>query len=411
MKTFLCILFAAATILADDWPRFRGPNGSGIGVAANVPAQWTEKDYNWTVKLPGVGHSCPVIVGNRLFVTCADETANKGVVLCLDAATGKTLWQHAVPVKPHRQNKDNSLATSTPAADERGVVVVWADPDQVLMLALDNTGKEMWRRDLGPLVSQHGFATSPIIESGLVILNNDQDDPSAIPSNKGKAVAAPGKSFVIALDRATGKTRWQLDRVTKMGTYGTPCLRGNELILCSTAEGVVGVDLATGKVNWQLPDVFDKRCVASPALCGDIILQGCGVGGVGTSFSAVKAGSKPEQIYQMEKPVPYVPCPLVKDGKLFAWADAGTVSCLDAATGKIIWRDRVQGAFYSSPVWISGRLYNVAKNGDVFVLGAGDKFELLARVPLGDKCHSSPAVANGALYLRTFTQLFSVGGK
>ena len=144
---------------------------------------------------------------------------------------------------------------------------------------------------------------------------------------------------------------------------------------------------------------------------GDIIFQGCGIGGAGTYFTAVKAGAQPKQIYQLEKPVPYVPTALVKDGRLFAWSDAGSVACLDAATGKLIWRDRVQGAFYSSPIWAGGRLYNVGKNGDVFVLSAGDKFELLARIPLGEKSFASPAVANGTLYLRTYTKLFALGGK
>jgi len=414
MTILLFLLLATSIVAADDnWPRFRGPNGTGISAATTVPATWTTNDYRWVITLPGGGHSSPVIVGNRIFVTCADDATGKCILVCLDAATGKIIWQREYASTTFRKNKDCSYATSTPAADERGVVVVWAAPEHVLMVALDNDGKETWRRDLGPLVMQHGFAASPIIASGLVIFNNDQDDPNALPSNaknKNKSAVA-GKSFLIALDRATGKTRWQLDRRTQLGTYGAPCLRGNELILCSLAYGVTGVDLATGKVNWELPGVFDKRCIGSPALCGDIIFQGCGIGGVGTFFAAVKAGTQPKQIYQLEKPVPYVPTALVKDGRLFAWSDAGTVACLDAASGKLIWRDRVQGAFYSSPIWAGGRLYNIAKNGDVFVLGTGDKFELLARIPLGEKSFASPAVANGTLYLRTYTKLFAVGGK
>ena len=402
---------AVAAAFAGDWPRFRGPNGTGISDATTIPATWTTNNCRWSIALPGGGYSSPVIVGNRLFLTCADDATAKGIILCLDAATGKTIWQRDYAFKAFHQHQDNGYATATPAADERGMVVVWAVPEQVLMLALDNDGKETWRRDLGPFVSHHGFATSPIIESGLVILNNDQDDPAAMPAAVRNKPAGAGKSFVIALDRATGKTRWQLDRITKTGTYGTPCVRGNELILCSAAEGVTGVDVATGKTTWQLPGIFNNRCVASPVLCGDLILQGCGLSGVGTSFSAVKAGTKPEQIYQLEKPLPYVPTALVKDGRLFLWGDSGTVACMDAATGKLIWRGRVQGGFYSSPVWIAGRLYNVAKNGDVFVLSAGDKFELLARIPLGEKSYASPAVANGMLYLRTYSHLFAVGGK
>lgn len=412
MTILLFLLLATSVVAADDnWPRFRGPNGTGISAATTIPATWTSNDYRWVSTLPGGGHSSPVIVGSRVFATCADDATAKRVLVCLDAANGKIAWQREYASTTFRQNKDCSYATSTPAADERGVVAVWPSPEQVLMVALDNDGKETWRRDFGPLVSYHGFGTSPIIVGNLVIFNNDQDDPNALPASVKNKPAVAGKSFLIALDRATGKTRWQLDRRTQLGTYGVPCLRGNELILCSLAYGVTGVDLATGNVNWELPRVFDQRCVSSPALHGDIIFQGCGIGGAGTYFTAVKAGARPKQIYQLEKPVPYVPTALVKDGRLFAWSDAGSVACLDAATGKLIWRDRVQGAFYSSPIWAGGRLYNIAKSGDVFVIAAGDKFELLARIPLGEKSFASPAAANGTLYLRTYTKLFSLGGR
>ncbi len=412
MKILLLLLLATSAVAADDnWPRFRGPNGSGISDATTIPATWTSNDYRWVATLPGGGHSSPVIIGKRIFVTCADDATAKRILVCLDAATGKIAWQREYASKTFRQNKDCSYATCTPTADERGVVVVWPSPEQMLMVALDNDDKETWRRDFGPLVTHHGFGTSPIIVGDLVIFNNDQDDLNALPSPPKNKPLVAGKSFLIALDRATGKTHWQLDRRTKLGTYGAPCLRGSELILCSLGYGVTGVDLATGKVNWELPGVFDQRCVSSPALHGDIIFQGCGIGGAGTYFTAVKAGAQPKQIYQLEKPVPYVPTALVKDGRLFAWCDAGSVACLDTATGKLIWRDRVQGAFYSSPVWAGGRLYNIGKNGDVFVLSAGDKFELLARIPLGEKSFASPAVANGTLYLRTYKKLFVVGGK
>jgi len=428
MKTFIFILLASATALAGDlsaaadWPRFRGPNGSGISDATTIPATWTTNDYRWIITLPGGGHSSPVIVGNRLFLTCADDATVKRMILCLDATTGKTLWQHDYASKPFLKNKDNSFASSTPAADERGVIVSWNTDDEVILLALDNDGRELWKRDFGPFVGMHGTGNSPIIAGEVAILDNSQEDPAAY--EKPDPTKPAGKSFIVAVDRKTGKTRWQLDRKTcGKAEYGTPCVRrGNELIVCGTAHGIAGIDLATGKVNWELP-VFDKRVVSSPVLDGDVVINGCGGGGVGAFYGAVKAGTsraqrdaegqggKPEQIFKLDKPLPYVPTALVKDGKLFLWGDAGTVACVRASNGELIWRDRVQSAFYSSPVWINGRLYNVAKNGDVFVLSAGDKFELLTRIPLGEKSHASPAVANGMLYLRTYSHLFSIGGK
>lgn len=412
------LLFALTlTVFADDgnWPRFRGPNGAGISDAATVPVTWTTNDYNWQVQLPGTGHSSPVIWKNRLFVTCGDDATAKRIVLCLDAATGKSLWQRDYPSETFRQNKDNSYASSTPACDADGVLITWSTPEHVMLLALDNDGREVWKRDFGPLISAHGPGASPIIAGDLVILNNEQEDTTAKPKSKSKKAAetpkVAGKSFVVAVDRKSGKTRWQLDRRSGDSSYITPCVRGNELILCSTATGMSGVDLATGRLNWELSDVFERRCVASPVLAGDLALTGCGNGGVGFQFVAVKAGAKPEKVYALEKPVPYVPTALVKGDRLFLWGDSGAISCHRVETGELIWSDRVQGAFYSSPAWINNRLYNVTKSGDVIVLAAGDKFELLGRVPLGEKCYASPAVANGTLYLRTVSHLFSIGGR
>jgi len=413
MKTFIFILLTCATALASDWPRFRGPNGSGISDATNIPATWTDADYHWKIKLPGTGHSSPVIVGNRLFVTCADDATVKRIILCLDAATGKTLWQREFASRKFPKNKDNSNATATPAADANGVIITWNTSDEVVLLALDNDGRELWKRDFGRYIGAHGTAISPIIAGDLIILDNSQEDPAANPIayKEPDSAKEAGKSFVVAVERKTGKTRWQLDRLTGQSAFSTPCVRnGNEVIVCSTKHGFSGIDLATGKLNWELL-AFDRRVVSSPVLHGDIVINGCGGGGAGFRYFAVRAGAKPEIVYQIEKPVPYVPTALVKDGRLFLWGDNGTVLCVRADNGAEIWRDRVQSAFYGSPVWINGRIYNIAKNGDVFVITAGDKFELLARISLGEKSHASPVVANGTLYLRTESHLFALGGK
>ncbi len=412
MTILLFLLLATGAVAADDnWPRFRGPNGTGISTATNIPATWTTNDYRWTITLPGGGHSSPVIVGNRLFVTCGDDATVKRIVLCLDATTGKQLWQREFASKPFRKNKDNSNATSTPAADERGIVVAWNTDDEVILLALDNNGRDVWKRDLGPFIGAHATGNSPIIAGGLAILDNSQEDPATW--DKPEPSKPSGKSFIVAVDRASGATRWQLDRKTcAKAVYATPCLRGaSELIVCSTAHGISGIDLATGKLNWELAGVFNRRVISSPVLNGDVVINGCGGSAVSAYRVPAKTGTQPEPIFTIKKPVPYVPTALVKDGRLFLWGDTGTIICADAATGKEIWRDRVQSAFYSSPVWIAGRLYNIAKNGDVFVLNDGDKFELLARIPLGEKSHASPAVANGTLYLRTYSHLFAIGGK
>ena len=419
------VLLVSAWACAEEgqWPRFRGPNGAGISDATTVPVKWTDKDYNWKVQLPGLGHSSPVVWGSRIFLTTGDPNTAKRTILCLDTASGRTLWQRDYPSKTFGQNSDNSYATATPAADANGVVVTWATPEEVVLLALDLDGGEAWRRNLGPFVGIHGSGASPIIFGDLVVLGNDQEDPKALPSiySRPDSPKSAGKSFLIAVDRKTGQTRWQLQRRSSQAAYSTPCLYQGEpgkgeLIFSSTSHGITAVDPATGNVKWESNTVFDQRCVGSPVVAPGLVIAGHGYGTRGTSFVAVRPGSrekdgKPALAYEIKKPVPLVPTPLVKDGRLFLWSDDGFVACHDVSNGQMIWRERVGGAFYGSPVCVNNRVYCVARNGDVVVLAAADRFELLARVPLGEPSYTTPAVADGVMYLRTRTHLFSLGGR
>jgi outer membrane protein assembly factor BamB len=406
-----------------QWARFRGPNGTGISDAATIPVTWTDKDYNWKVQLPGVGHSSPVVWGKRVFLTSGDPNTAKRMVLCLDAATGRTLWQRDYPSKRFGQHSDNSYATATPAVDAAGVVVAWSTPDEVVLLALDSDGNDVWRRNLGPFVGVHGSGSSPIIVGDLVVLANEQEDPKALPMMYGRpdSPKSAGKSFLIGVDRKTGQTRWQVDRRSSQAAYSTPCLykaEGGkpELVFSSTSHGITAVDPGTGKVNWEANDLFTERCVCSPVTAPGLVIAGHGFGSRGNHFAAVRPGSqqkdgKPVLAYEIKKPVPLVPTLLVKDGRLYLWADDGLVMCLDVSNGGVIWRQRIGGAFYSSPVCVNDRLYCVARNGDVVVLAASAKYELLGRVPLGESSFATPAVADGVMYLRTRTQLFCLGGK
>jgi outer membrane protein assembly factor BamB len=326
--------------------------------------------------------------------------------------------------------------------DAAGIVVTWTTPDEVVLLALDNDGHESWRRDLGKFVCIHGSGSSPIIVDDLVVLDNDQEDPKALPPSVYAGPGAPhsaGRSFLIGLDRKTGQTRWRLDRSSTQAAFVTPCLYQSpggrpEIIVASTYHGVTGVDAATGKINWELDKVlrehvdpatgtigrqseplFQERCVSSPIVADGLVFASEGRGSTGLKTVAVQPGSKeksmpPSLAYEIKKPTPLVPTPLAKDGRLYLWADNGKVTCVRVATGKILWREKVEGSFYSSPVCVNDRLYCVAKDGDILVLAAADKFELLARMSLGEQSYATPAVAGGVMYLRTISQLYSLGG-
>ena len=405
----------------NEWTRFRGPNGSGISEAKGIPIKWTAKDYNWTTKLHGDGSSSPVLWGQHLFVTCNDRKKSIRSIVCVNANDGKIRWHRDYPYTSYRMHRDNDFASSTPVVDREGVVVTWSTPKQLLMLALDLDGKEMWRKDLGPYVGIHGSASSPIIAGDSVILANDQMHPQVMKRFLPKdASMVPGESFLIALDRKTGKTQWKIERETFLAGYSTPCLRktgrGAELVFSGTAHGMTGVDLNTGKVNWEIKGIFGSRVVGSPQLYKDLVFGSHGSGLSAQRFVAVRAPkergvAKPEIAYNVNQSPPLVPSCLIKDDLLFLWTDSGIVSCLDAASGKRHWRERVGGSYYCSPVWIDGRLYCTSKTGEVVVLAANKTFKFLAKNPLGEKCFAVPAVANGVMYQRSQTMLFSLGGK
>ena len=388
---------------AENWPRFRGTDGAGLSAATTLPVAWTEKDYTWRVTLPGSGHSSPVVWGSRIFLTCADKRTARRTVCCLRAADGRLLWRRDYESARYRQHTFNHFASASPAADADRVYATWTAPKEVTLLALSHDGRDVWRRDLGRFAAQHGSATSPIVVGDVVVLANDQR----------------GTSSLLALDRATGRTRWQRERRSTKCAYGTPCVfrpkdGPPQLIFTSTAHGVTSVDPRTGEANWELADAFPERCASSPVVASGLIVGTCGVGGRGVRGVAVRPGSKgraPEIAYTLDKPLPYVVSAVTHGDLLFLWSDEGTVTCLRGATGERVWRQKLRTSFFGSPVRAGDRLYCISKKGEVFVVAAAAEFKLLARNPLGELSYATPAIANGTMYLRTLTHLIAIGGK
>ncbi len=397
----LLTLALATGARGEDWTRFRGPNGSGISSAKNVPVQWTDEDYAWKVALPGTGHSSPVTWGEKVFVTCCDRKTATLHILCLKAADGAELWKHTVETTRYTINRDNSYAASTPCLDADRLYLSWTTAEQVTAAALDHTGRELWRRELGPFVSQHGGAVSPIVFGDLVILGNDQQ----------------GASSLIALDRRTGAIRWQVGRRSGRAAYATPTVYqpdggAPELIFLSQAHGVTSIDPATGTVNWELADAFPIRVVTSPAIADGLIVGTCQVGGRGRRLVAVRPGSKaegrkPTVAWELKKRVPAVPAPLAKDGRLYLLTNSGEATCVKAATGESVWEMRIQDRFYGSPVWAEGRLYCISRKGVCYVVEAATGKQLAANA-LGERSFATPALARGRLYLRTVSHLMAL---
>ncbi len=399
MRASLIILLLACTASAQEWPRFRGPNGSGVS-AAVLPTRWTDKDYRWTAKVPGGGHSSPILWGERLFVTSAES--DKLHVVCLDAKTGRSLWTRDFAAGPKRGHKDNNLASATPAADAKHVYVSWGTPKEVVLLALTHDGKDVWRRDLGPYAAGHGFGSSPIVHDGVVILPCEEN----------------GKDSLAALDAMTGQDRWRVARKSR-NTYATPCIfqpagKPAELIAVSYEDGVSSLDPATGKLNWAA-DVFDKRhvegAIASPIVHRDMILATAGWLNVRYETIALRPGSKVETAFKLERLAPLVPTPIAKDDLVFLWNDRGFVTCCSAKTGEQHWSERLEATFYSSPVIAGAHVYGVSREGDMFVLAASAKFEQVARIPLGETSHATPAIAGGRMFVRTLTRVLCLEAK
>ncbi|MFO0872180.1 MAG: PQQ-binding-like beta-propeller repeat protein [Pirellulales bacterium] len=406
----LSCLTMASSSAAQDWTRFRGPNGSGECEAQGLPATWTEADLNWKAALPGIGHSSPAIWGERIFLLSAHPQDATRYVLCLSAKDGKLLWRKDYPSQTHHLHARSSYASCSPFADAEQVYVAWSDPDHTWLKAFKHTGEEVWSVDFGPWVSQHGFGSSPIVHGEMVILSCSQE-PSKQPNTPD-----PRDSFVVAVDRLTGQVRWKTPRKTDTTSYSVPCVRRrpdgqDELICCSTAEGIYALHPQTGAENWSLK-VFDKRTVSSPFVAGGLVFGTTGSGGGGSYVVALSPqADQPKVVYEIRKEAPYVPTPVARGELLFLWSDKGIVTCVSLADGKQVWQKRVNGNFSGSPIRAYDKLYCVSDDGEVVVLAADKEFKELGRVSLGEPSRSTPAVSGGRLYLRTYSHLISVGGK
>ena len=236
---------------SQQWTRFRGPNGTGVVSAREVPTSWSEKDQNWKTELPGIGHSQPVVWKDRLFVTSAADQGAKRIILCLKTGTGRIDWSRSYDHSTHGKHRLSSYANSTPTVDAQRVYVIMGSVDCTLR-AFDHEGGELWDTSLGEFVGNHGQGSSPIVHDGMVIVAQEHE----------------GAAFVAAYDAETGKEQWKTPRRTAKAAYGTPCIYEppggpTQLVFLSQAHGISGVDARTGKPLWEAP-VFDKRTTSSP---------------------------------------------------------------------------------------------------------------------------------------------------
>ena len=408
LATALLSFLLHSTLPGQQWTRFHGSNGQGVAALESFPATWTDDDLVFKISLPGIGHSSPVIWGEKVFLLSANPKTAERHLLCIDAASGETLWQQDFPSTTHQLHLRSSYASSTPAVDKDMVYFAWSDPQHTYVKAFSHAGKLQWSVDLGTWSSQHGFGTSPVIYQDLIFLNASQ------ASIKLPAGIEPGESFVYALDKTSGVQRWKVPRGSASASYSVPAIyageNGDELICANTTEGLYSLDPITGRENWAI-QVFNMRTVSSPIFYKELILGSTGSGGGGNSIVAVQPGKQPQIRFKIDRSAPYVPTSVIRDDLLFCFYDKGILTCIEMPSGQTVYQQRLDCAFSGSPIRIGNKLYCIDEEGIVHVVAASREFKLLGKNPLGEPSRSTPAVSGGRMYLRTYSHLICVGAK
>lgn len=413
--SFTCFAFALVTLpvwtslgwAETNWNRFRGENGLGVIAKSSAPLPWKDSDIAWTVKLPGKGNGSPIIQGSNVFILSADPENADRFVLSFDLVTGQERWKKKFPSTKHGLHARSSYASSTPCANETAVFVSWGAPSGLIVKAFSHGGEELWSRDFGRYVSNHGFGGSPMLIGDRLILLNSQD---ALELAAG---VEPGQTTVLALDTKTGKTIWETPRTTTRVCYGAPAvLKDNTgrdlLVMNETGDGIFALDAQTGAPVWNRK-TFTKRSVSSPLIVGDLVIGTEGSGGGGNTLFAVDTKRNHELVFDVRKSAPYVPTPVAKGDLLFLWSDTGIVSCLQLPSGETVWSERIGGNVASSPVIVGDKLVGIADDGTVTILAAERTFKQLGQIKLNETTRATPAAREDCLLIRSDSTLMRIG--
>ncbi len=413
--TVLVLPLWLGTAKAEDWSAFRGASGNGISPAKNVPTEWSaENNITWKVKVPGRSNGSPVMSGDRLYLTTASDDGRERRLRCFDANDGSEIWAMSATFnRKMPTHKTNLYAGTTPATDGKSVVVWHASAG---LFCYDDEGNERWKRDLGEYQHQWGYGTSPVLHDGKVILH----------SGPGQQV------FVGAFDLKTGDTIWQTDEPVEnngernddnqyMGSWSTPVVTkadDRDIVVCSMSTRVNGYDLKTGELLWYSNGLRGPRgdlTYTSPVIAGDICVAMGGFKGPAIGFRMGGSGdiTDSDRLWRNDKGNPQrIGSGVVVDGLIYmANAGPNTIECIDPATGDSRWQNRgPDGAYWGSIVFADGKLYATDQNGTTIVFKPNpDKFELIATNRLNDPGNSTPAMADRAIFIRTFEHLYRIG--
>lgn len=381
---------------AADWPQFRGPSGTAVSPETGLPTTFApDKGLRWKAALPGRGLSCPVVVNGRVYITCSSGPKDDRLhVLAFDAGTGAKLWHRQLAATGSTAcHPKTCMAAPTPVADATGVYALFATGD---VAAFDRDGNLRWYRslveDYPAITNQIGMAASPVLANGKLIVPMDN----------------AGESFLAALDPATGKNVWKVERPRDIN-WTTPVVRpagkGAD-VLFQAGKEVAVYDADTGE---KRPAIPASGTIPSPTLADDLLLASGRGGLVAFRF----ADGKPAEAWKSAKLAGGTASPLVYQGRVYAANSSGLVICADAKTGNVLWQERVDGPFSASPVAADGKLFVLNEKGKLTVLklDSDDGTEVLGTGEMKEEGLATPAISGGAIFLRGDKTLFCVGSK
>lgn len=425
--------------LGEDWPQWRGPSGNAVSSETDLPVRWSvDSNIVWKVALAGLGGSSPIVMSDQVFVTSQIGSAavKKGshpqlarddpslvikenpmggrrsvpqarisevslVVESFNRSNGKKLWEYRVKATgpfPELHEKHN-LATPTPVSDGERLYAWFGNG---LIVCLDMQGNLVWSRHLGqeysPFQIQWGHGSSPILYNDLVILLCDHRLAS----------------YLLALDKSTGKERWKQDRGKDRVSFSTPLVvphsESDELIV-NSSERIDAYNPANGELLWYAGSPRQSP-IPSPVFHDSVIYMSRGYRN--SDFLAIRSGGRGEvteshTLWLTPTGASYVPSILYYEGLLYMTNDAGMMTCADAVTGEQVWRQRLLGVFFASPVGADGKVYFVSETGETIVIRSGREPNILARNNLRERLIASPAISRGNIFLRSDENLFCIG--
>ena len=424
------------TPYSSQWPEFRGPQGCGFIENVKTPLSWnidSSKNIKWKTQIPGLGHSCPVIWDDFLFVTTASNKANNeslkvGLygdideandsiehefkVYCLDKQTGKIIWERVAHkgIPKSKRHTKASQANCTPATDGKYLVVHFGSEG---LYCYDFKGNLIWKKDMGLLNPGYfetpgiewGYSSSPVIFKDKIIVQCD----------------IPKTPYITALDLSTGNEIWKTSRGDEVQTYCTPAVytkNGKSQVIANGFKHISGYDFETGKEIWTLSNGGDIP-TPTPVVSNDLIYLNSAHGKFSPIF-AVKPNAtgditlasdstKNKYIaWSVKRGGAYMQTPLIYGGYLYNLQINGQLTCFDALTGIVKYKESLKEAFTASGIAADGKLYFSSEDGNVYVIKAGPEFQLLAKNALKDICMATPAISGNTLFFRTQHYLIAV---